>query len=179
MAVKIRLARTAGKKWPSTAWSWRIRRCPRRALHRVRRTYAPGESGEDRDRRGGDLKWLAKARCDRNGQEPSEKVRRMEKVPGVQGEQTRHGLKFLDVGRVVGLHGVRGKVKVAAFSGTLRDPGREEAAALRGTRDGARGGRDYEVATAQRAGGCAVFSFRGSTLSRRRTVGEGGRLHAS
>ena len=41
-------------------------------------------------------------------------------------------MKFLDIGRVIGLHGVRGKVKVAAFSGdpegvlaakTLRLPG--------------------------------------------------------
>ena len=71
-------------------------------------------------------------------------------------------MKFLDVGRVIGLHGVRGKVKVAAFSGdpsgvlaakTLRLSGGHVAA------PGAVG--DYEVATAQRAGGCAVFSFRG------------------
>jgi 16S rRNA processing protein RimM len=71
-------------------------------------------------------------------------------------------MKYLDIGRVVGLHGVRGKVKVAAFSGdpegvlaakTLRLSGG------RGTAPGAVG--DYEVATAQRAGGCAVFSLKG------------------
>jgi len=71
-------------------------------------------------------------------------------------------MKFLDIGRVIGLHGVRGKVKVAAFSGdpegvlaakTLRLSGG------RGTAPGAVG--DYEVVTAQRAGGCAVFSLRG------------------
>jgi len=71
-------------------------------------------------------------------------------------------LKYLDVGRVIGLHGVRGKVKVAAFSG---DPSGVLAAKTlrlsggRGTAPGAVG--DYEVVTAQRAGGCAVFSLRG------------------
>jgi 16S rRNA processing protein RimM len=71
-------------------------------------------------------------------------------------------LKYLDIGRVTGLHGVRGNVKVAAFSGdpegvlaakTLRLSGG------RGTAPGAIG--DYEVVTAQRAGGCAVFSLKG------------------
>ena len=130
---------------------------------------------------------------DRNGQEPSEEVRRVEEVPGVQGAQTRHGVTkggvpgatpdgFIDIGRVVGLHGVRGKVKVAAFSG---DPGGLLAAkALRLTggrptpvgnalpgvpRSGKDGGHGtapgavglYEVVTAQRAGGCAVFSLKG------------------
>jgi 16S rRNA processing protein RimM len=71
-------------------------------------------------------------------------------------------LKFLDIGRVIGLHGVRGKVKVAAFSG---DPSGVLAAKVlrltggRGTAPGAAG--EYEVVTAQRAGGCAVFSLRG------------------
>ena len=71
-------------------------------------------------------------------------------------------MKYLDIGRVIGLHGVRGKVKVAAFSG---DPsGVLAAKALRltggrGTAPGAAG--DYEVVTAQRAGGCAVFSLKG------------------
>ena len=91
-------------------------------------------------------------------------------------------MKFLDIGRVVGLHGVRGKVKVAAFSGdpsgvlaakTLRLSGgrptpvgnalpgvpRSRKNGGHGTAPGAVG--DYEVMTAQRAGGCAVFSFRG------------------
>ena len=71
-------------------------------------------------------------------------------------------MKYLDIGRVIGLHGVRGKVKVAAFSG---DPsGVLAAKALRLT--GGRGAASdavgtYEVVTAQRAGGCAVFSLRG------------------
>jgi 16S rRNA processing protein RimM len=71
-------------------------------------------------------------------------------------------LKFLDVGRVTGLHGVRGKIKVAAFSG---DPSGILAAKTlrlsggRGMTSGAVG--NYEVVTAQRTGGCAVFSLRG------------------
>jgi len=71
-------------------------------------------------------------------------------------------MKYLDIGRVIGLHGVRGNVKVTAFSGdpegvlaakTLRLSGG------RGTAPGAVG--DYEVETAQRACGCAVFSLKG------------------
>ena len=71
-------------------------------------------------------------------------------------------MKYLDIGRVIGLHGVRGKIKVAAFS---EDPsGVLAAKALRlsggrGMTPGAVG--NYEVATAQRTGGCAVFSLRG------------------
>ncbi len=71
-------------------------------------------------------------------------------------------MKYLDIGRVTGLHGVRGKVKVAAFSG---DPSGVLAAKTlrltggRGTTPGAVG--DYEVVTAQRAGGCAVFALLG------------------
>ena len=71
-------------------------------------------------------------------------------------------MKYLDIGCVIGLHGVRGKVKVAAFSG---DPSGVLAAKTlrltggRGTAPGAAG--DYEVVTAQRAGGCAVFSLKG------------------
>jgi len=71
-------------------------------------------------------------------------------------------MKYLDIGRVIGLHGVRGKVKVAAFSG---DPSGVLAAKTlrlsggRGTAPGAVG--DYEVVTAQRSGGCAVFALSG------------------
>ena len=89
---------------------------------------------------------------------------------------------FLDIGRVIGLHGVRGKVKVAAFSGdpsgvlaakVLRLSGgrptpvgnalpgvpRSRKDGGQGTAPGAAG--EYEVVTAQRAGGCAIFSLRG------------------
>jgi len=82
----------------------------------------------------------------------------VEEVPG--GEKHDPGVSFIEVGRVTGLHGARGKVKVAAFSGdtsgllaakSLRiDGGREPGAA-----------RVYEVVTAHRAGGCAVFSLKG------------------
>jgi 16S rRNA processing protein RimM len=71
-------------------------------------------------------------------------------------------MKYLDIGRVIGLHGVRGKIKVAAFSG---DPSGVLAAKTlrlsggRGTAPGAIG--EYEVVTAQRAGGCAVFALSG------------------
>ena len=75
-------------------------------------------------------------------------------------ERGRDG--FLDIGRITGLHGVRGKVKVAAFSG---DPSGVLAAKTlrlsgsRGTVPGTVG--EYEVVTAQRAGGCAVFALSG------------------
>jgi 16S rRNA processing protein RimM len=71
-------------------------------------------------------------------------------------------MKFLDIGRVIGLHGIRGKIKVAAFSG---DPSGVLAAKTlrisggRGTAPGAIG--EYEVVTAKRAGGCAVFALSG------------------
>jgi 16S rRNA processing protein RimM len=71
-------------------------------------------------------------------------------------------MKYIDIGRVIGLHGVRGKIKVAAFSG---DPGGVLAAKtlrLSGGRMKAPGAvGDYEVVTAQRAGDCAVFSLKG------------------
>jgi len=81
--------------------------------------------------------------------------------------------------KYVGLHGVRGKIKVAAFSG---DPsGVLAAKALRlsggrptpvgnalpgvprSTKNGGHGtaAAEYEVVTAQRAGGCAVFALLG------------------
>ena len=71
-------------------------------------------------------------------------------------------MRYIDIGRVVGLHGVRGKIKVAAFSG---DPSGVLAAKTlrltdgRGMTPGAVG--NYEVVTAQRTGGCAVFSLKG------------------
>ncbi len=89
---------------------------------------------------------------------------------------------FLDIGRIIGLHGVRGKVKVAAFSGdpsgvlaakSLRLTGGRPTPvgnALPGVpRSGKNEGqgtapgtvRIYEVVTAHRSGGCAVFSLKG------------------
>jgi len=82
----------------------------------------------------------------------------VEEVPG--GEKRNPGVSFIDVGRVTGLHGVRGNIKVAALSGdpsgllaakSLRiDGGREPGSA-----------REYEVVSAHRAGGCAVFTLKG------------------
>jgi len=73
---------------------------------------------------------------------------------------TRKG--FIDIGRVTGLHGVRGKVKVAAFSGDPSGVLVAKALRLTGGRGTAPGAvADYEVVTAQRAGGCAVFSLKG------------------
>jgi len=89
---------------------------------------------------------------------------------------------FLDIGRVTGLHGVRGKVKVAAFSGdpsgvlaakSLRLTGGRPTPAgnalpgvPRSRKNGGHGKEpgtveNYEVVTAQRSGGCAVFSLKG------------------
>jgi 16S rRNA processing protein RimM len=87
-------------------------------------------------------------------------------------------MKYLDIGRVIGLHGVRGKVKVAAFSGDLSGLLAAKALRLtggrptpvgnalpgvpRGRKNGGPGTvRSYEVVTAQRAGGCAVFALKG------------------
>jgi len=71
-------------------------------------------------------------------------------------------LKYLDIGRVTGLHGVRGKVKVGAFSGDPDGVLAAKTLRLSGGRGMAPGAVvDYEVATAQRAGGCAVFSLKG------------------
>jgi 16S rRNA processing protein RimM len=71
-------------------------------------------------------------------------------------------MKFLDIGRVIGLHGVRGKVKVAAFSGDPEGVLAAKALRLTGGRGMAPGAvGNYEVVTAQRAGGCAVFALLG------------------
>jgi len=71
-------------------------------------------------------------------------------------------MKYLDIGRVVGLHGVRGKVKVAAFSGDPSGVLAAKALRLTGGRGMAPGAAgNYEVVTAQRAGGCAVFALSG------------------
>jgi len=71
-------------------------------------------------------------------------------------------MKYLDIGRVTGLHGVRGKVKVAAFSGDPSGVLAAKTLRLSGGRGAAPGTiGDYEVVTAQRAGGCAVFALSG------------------
>jgi 16S rRNA processing protein RimM len=71
-------------------------------------------------------------------------------------------MKYLDIGRVTGLHGVRGKVKVAAFSGDPSGVLAAKALRLTGGRGMAPGAvGNYEVVAAQRAGGCAVFALSG------------------
>ncbi|MBI5420099.1 MAG: 16S rRNA processing protein RimM [Deltaproteobacteria bacterium] len=65
---------------------------------------------------------------------------------------------FIEVGRVVAAHGVSGRIKVTAYSG---DPaGLLRARSLRLCGETAER-REYEVSTAQRAGGCAVFALKG------------------
>jgi len=71
-------------------------------------------------------------------------------------------MKFLDIGRVIGLHGVRGHVKVAAFSGDPEGVLAAKTLRLSGGRGMAPGAvGDYKVVTAQPAGGCAVFALSG------------------
>ena len=62
---------------------------------------------------------------------------------------------------MAGPHGVRGKLKVAAFSGDPR--GMLSARTLRLRREGTGGLREneFEVRSAQPVGGCAVFSLEG------------------
>lgn len=89
---------------------------------------------------------------------------------------------YVEVGRVVGTHGVRGKVKVEAWSGDpsgLLSARRVRISSLRAG-EGARH-RECEVKTALRSGGCAVLllegigsaaeasALRGSTVSMRRS----------
>jgi 16S rRNA processing protein RimM len=69
---------------------------------------------------------------------------------------------FIEVGRVVGTHGVRGGIKVKSFSG---DPSGLLAVTRvrlrRETHRGEREERDFERGTAQRVRGCAVLSLEG------------------
>lgn len=80
--------------------------------------------------------------------------------PSAPMERGREG--FLDIGRIIGLHGVRGKVKVAAFSGDPSGVLAAKSLRLTGGRGTAPGTvENYEVVTAHRSGGCAVFSLQG------------------
>ena len=90
-------------------------------------------------------------------------------------------MKFLDIGRVIGLHGVRGKVKVAAFSG---DPegvlAAKRTCASPEARDGAGGGRKLRGGDGAARGRLRRFRFVGDRHHRGGgTVGEGGRLRAA
>ncbi len=62
-------------------------------------------------------------------------------------------MSLLEVGRVTGPHGVRGKVRVAMHSG--------DAGGVMNVRRVWLSGREFEVVEAQRAGGCAVFTLKG------------------
>jgi len=72
------------------------------------------------------------------------------------------GARWVEVGRVAGPHGVRGKLRVAMHSRDASGVERVSRVAL-----SARGGgesddpREYDVEAVQRAGGCAVLSLRG------------------
>ena len=68
---------------------------------------------------------------------------------------------FVAVGRVAGPHGVKGKVKVAAFSGDPRGMLSARAVRLSRAGEGGPGEKEFEVTSAQPLGGCAVFSLRG------------------
>jgi 16S rRNA processing protein RimM len=71
--------------------------------------------------------------------------------------------KTIPVGRVVGLHGVAGKVKVGMFSGDPSGMRTVRSVRLTLPAKGASAGRQvtFEVISAQRVRGCAVFHFRG------------------
>lgn len=68
---------------------------------------------------------------------------------------------FVAVGRVAGPHGVKGKVKVAAFSGDPRGLLSARTVRLSRPGTGATGEKEFEVTSAQPLGGCAVFSLKG------------------
>jgi tRNA (guanine37-N1)-methyltransferase len=69
-------------------------------------------------------------------------------------------MSFIEVGRVTGLHGVHGKIKVAPLSGDPSGLLAAKVVRVVGAGDPVPE-REYEVVAAHRAGGCAVFSLRG------------------
>lgn len=73
----------------------------------------------------------------------------------------RKAAGFVAVGRVAGPHGVKGKVKVTAFSGDPRGMLSARVVRLRPAGAGAAGEKEFEVTSAQPLGGCAVFSLKG------------------
>ena len=83
----------------------------------------------------------------------------MEEVQGV--EDRNPGVNLLEVGRVTGPHGIRGKVRVAMYSGDAGGVLEVRRVWLSGGPPGNAGSREFEVVEAQRAGGCAVFSLKG------------------
>jgi 16S rRNA processing protein RimM len=86
---------------------------------------------------------------------------------------------FIEVGRVVGTHGVRGKIKVSLFSG---DPSSLMAVPrVRLRREALQEGpeeRDFELSSAQRVRGCAVLSLEGIGSPREAAAWHGARVCA-
>lgn len=82
--------------------------------------------------------------------------------PGIGAADADGGGRWIEVGRVSGLHGVRGKLRVAMYSGDAAGVQRVSRVAL-SPRDGGEAAdrAEYDVEAVQRAGGCAVFSLRG------------------
>jgi len=72
------------------------------------------------------------------------------------------GVRWIEVGRVAGFHGVRGKIRVAMYSGDADGVLSVSRVAL-AFREGPEvdDPTEFEVEAVQRAGGCAVFSLRG------------------
>jgi len=69
---------------------------------------------------------------------------------------------FVEIGRVAGPHGIRGKVRVAMYSGDAGGMRNIRRVWLSGGESpGDPGGREFEVVEAQAQGGCAVFSLKG------------------
>ena len=99
---------------------------------------------------------MARTADNRTGSPPSD--------PGIPpgGSTGGDGGRWIEVGRVAGRHGIRGKVRVTIHSGDPAGVLRVSRVALRCV-DGAGpiGIREFEVETAQRAGGCAVLALRG------------------
>jgi 16S rRNA processing protein RimM len=75
-------------------------------------------------------------------------------------DEGRNG--FLEIGRITGPHGVRGKVRVATYSGDPVGVLGVTRVALSGGRDRAASApREFDVLASQRAGRCAVLALRG------------------
>ena len=72
------------------------------------------------------------------------------------------GGRWIEVGRVIGPHGVLGKVRVALHSGDAAGMlGVSRVALASGNAPEAGDRREFDVEAVHRAGGCAVFSLRG------------------
>ncbi len=83
-------------------------------------------------------------------------------VPAPAASAQSDGARWVEVGRVAGPHGVRGKVRVTMYSGDAAGVLAAPRVALRGAgSQGTDGIREFDVEAAHRSGGCAVFSLRG------------------